>query len=198
MQASLTIAGSFVLGISVGYLKPDLLSVDHATTWALYALLFLVGLSVGSDGRGIQTLRAQGVRILVPPLCALIGSLIGGVAFGLFLEDLSVTESVAVGFGLGYYSLSSVIIEQFRGGDLMVIALLANILREITTILAAGSLGRVFGPLAPIVSGGATSMDTTLPAILAASGSEYAIPSVVNGTILTILVPVLGTLALTY
>ena len=74
---------------------------------------------------------------------------------------------------------------------------MANILREITTLLAAFPIRKFFGPLAPIASGGATSMDTTLPVIVATSGKTYAIVAVFNGMVLTLIVPVLVALALT-
>jgi uncharacterized membrane protein YbjE (DUF340 family) len=48
-----------------------------------------------------------------------------------------------------------------------------------------------FGKLAPVASGGATSMDSTLPIIVTASGKEYAMISVFSGIVLTILVPFL-------
>jgi len=96
---------------------------------------------------------------------------------------------MAIGSGFGYYSLSSIIISKIRNDTLGVMALLANISREIFTLLAAPLLVRYFGKLAPIASGGATSMDTTLPVIAKYSGKEYAVISVFSGVALTILVP---------
>jgi uncharacterized membrane protein YbjE (DUF340 family) len=79
-----------------------------------------------------------------------------------------------------------------------VIALLANISREIITLLFTPLFVKIFGKLAPISAGGATSMDTTLPIISRFSGHDYAIVSVVHGTILTILVPFLVSFILTF
>ena len=56
---------------------------------------------------------------------------------------------------------------------------------------------KYFGKLAPIASGGATSMDTTLPVITKFTGTEYAIIAVFSGTVLTIIVPFLVTFILT-
>jgi len=53
---------------------------------------------------------------------------------------------------------------------------------------------KFFGKLSPIASGGATSMDTTLPVIAKFSGREYAVISVFSGVVLTILVPFIITL----
>lgn len=103
---------------------------------------------------------------------------------------------MAVGAGFGYYSLSSIFITEISGPTLGVIALLSNILRELVTLLASPLFAKYFGKLAPITSGGATSMDTTLPIIVQSSGKEYAIISVFSGIVLTILVPFFVTIIL--
>jgi uncharacterized membrane protein YbjE (DUF340 family) len=79
-----------------------------------------------------------------------------------------------------------------------VTALLSNILREIITLLATPILVLYFGKLAGIASGGATSMDTTLPVITRYSGKEWSIIAVFSGVVLTILVPFLVTFILKY
>ena len=69
---------------------------------------------------------------------------------------------MAVGSGFAYYSLSSILITQFKepsiglqlATELGTIALLANISREILTLLAAPLLVRWFGNLALHLSAG--------------------------------------------
>ena len=77
-----------------------------------------------------------------------------------------------------------------------VIALLSNIFREVLTILLVPLLARFFGKLAPIASGGATCMDTTLPVIHRHLGPRYAVLAAISGIVLTMLVPVLVPLLL--
>lgn len=72
-------------------------------------------------------------------------------------------------------------------------ALLANISRELITLLCAPLLARWFGRLAPISAGGATTMDTTLPIITRVSGSRYVILSVFHGFTVDFSVPFLVT-----
>jgi uncharacterized membrane protein YbjE (DUF340 family) len=159
--------------------------------------MLLVGILVGSDGRAWQTARRVGPQALVVPGIAIVGTAIGVIAAaGRLSMDLH--HALAVGFGLGYYSLSCILIGEWVGPDLAVVALLANISRELLTLLTAPLLLRLFGPLAPLVSGGATSMDTTLPIITRCSGSEYAPIAVLSGVVLTILVPFLVSLALRF
>ena len=80
-----------------------------------------------------------------------------------------------------------------RGPELGTIALLANIMREILTLLLAPLLARRFGKLAPITLGGATTMDTTLPIITRASGQTYVVVSIFHGFCVDFSVPFLVT-----
>lgn len=198
MRISLLIVLGFVAGLAYGRgdLWPAAWSADTASIALLYLLLFLIGLTAGADRNTWRVLRAAGAASLAAPACAILGSAVGAIGFGLLAGGRPVSEMLAVGMGLGYYSLSSVMIEQLRGAELATIALLANILRELTTMLFAIPLGRLFGPLAPVAAGAATASDTTLPAIIAASGRGYAIPAVFTGISLTFLVPILVTVAL--
>jgi uncharacterized membrane protein YbjE (DUF340 family) len=83
-----------------------------------------------------------------------------------------------------------------HGETLGTIALLANVIRELLTLIFAPFLMKAFGKLAPVVSGGATAMDTTLPIITRVSGNEYGMMALFSGVVLTILVPFLVTLIL--
>ena len=84
----------------------------------------------------------------------ILGTLAGSAAVSLILTHRSLTDCLAVGSGFGYYSLSSIFITEYKGAELGTIALLANISREILTLLAAPLLVRWFGNLAPISAGG--------------------------------------------
>jgi uncharacterized membrane protein YbjE (DUF340 family) len=72
--------------------------------------------------------------------------------------------------------------------------LLANILREIITLLFAPVMVKYFGKLAPIAAGGATTMDTTLPIIIRTSGKEFSVVSIYHGFVMDLSVPFLVTL----
>jgi uncharacterized membrane protein YbjE (DUF340 family) len=100
---------------------------------------------------------------------------------------------MAVSAGFGYYSLSSVLITQYKGVELGTIALLANIIREVLTLLLAPWMVRYFGKLAPISAGGATTMDTTFPVIVKNSGKEFSVLSIYHGFITDLSVPFLVT-----
>ncbi|WP_439184431.1 lysine exporter LysO family protein [Carboxylicivirga taeanensis] len=198
MKGSLIILAFFAVGLLGGIYSvfPEWLLSDDLTTYALFVLMFLVGISIGSDKNAFYVLRKLNFKVVLVPLTVIVGSLLGAAAISLMLADITIKEATAVGAGFGYYSLSSIFISQLHSEELGVIALLSNIFREIITLLAVPVLVKYFGKLAGIASGGATAMDTTLPIIVKFTGKEYGIIAIFSGIILTILVPVLVTMIL--
>lgn len=195
MKGSLIIVAFFVLGILLarwGILPAELVENDFSM-YALYGLMFLVGMSVGSDTKALKALREQDLKIVLVPLATILGTLAGSVLVGLVLPGRSLTDCLAVGSGFGYYSLSSVFITEYRGAELGTLALTANIIREIITLLGTPLLVCWFGKLAPICAGGATTMDTTLPVITRFSGKEFVVISIFHGFIIDFSVPFLVT-----
>lgn len=172
-------------------LLPDHLLKNDYSLYALFILMFLVGIGIGSNKKSLEIIKSVNFKILLVPLSVITGTYIGVSVFSLLQNNLSLIDLLAVGSGFGYYSLSSVLISEVSGETLGVIALLSNISREIITLLLTPLFARYFGKLAPISSGGATAMDTTLPIITKYIGSDYAIISVFSGVVLTILVPFL-------
>lgn len=200
MKNSLIILAFFTVGVFLGISKklPDLMMQSDFSMYALYILMFLVGIGIGVDRKSWSILRTMKIKIILIPLGVMAGTFAGTALVSIFIPDLKLKEVLAVGAGFGYYSLSSLFITQFSGETLGVIALLSNILREIFTLLATPLLVLYFGKLAGIASGGATSMDTTLPVITRYSGKEWSIIAVFSGVVLTILVPFLVTFILNY
>jgi len=198
MRSSLIILTFFLCGLLLAY-GVDFggwTAVSDYTIYALYVLLFLVGVGVGSSADTLVVLRRVNWKIILVPLVIVLGTLLGAGAVAQMLSGVSLREGLAVGAGFGYYSLSSIVISQLHSEQLGVVALLANVMREMLTLLLTPLLARYFGKLAPIAAGGATAMDTTLPIITRFTGSEYAVIAVFSGLVLTVLVPFLVTLIL--
>lgn len=195
MIGTLFILLFFSLGLLLSWLGilPEFLLNSDYTTYALYVLMFLVGVGVGADTSAFSVIKKVKLKILLVPLTTIVGTAIGMLVIWPFLPMLNFEETQAVGAGYGYYSLSSILISEMRSETIGVIALLANVIREILTLIFAPLLAKT-GKLSPIVSAGATSMDTTLPIITKYVGKEYAVISVFHGTVLTVLVPVVVTL----
>lgn len=191
MKNSIIIIILFAAGITISYFKilPENITQIDISYYALLLLMFMVGLTTGADSETFKVLKKAKLNILMTPIAAIIGTWLGVSIVSTMLPTISLTESLAIGSGFGYYSLSSILIENVKGEVLGVTALIANIMREILTLLFTPIIAKYFGKIAPITLGGATSMDTTLPIITKYVGTEYTIISVFNGTILTILVP---------
>ena len=197
MKGSLIIIGFFVLGTlcGVSHLIPiDIVMDSRISFYALCALMFSVGLSVGNDPQTLKNFRSLNPRLVFLPIITILGTLAGSAAVSLILTHRSLTDCLAVGSGFGYYSLSSIFITEYKGAELGTIALLANISREILTLLAAPLLVRWFGNLAPISAGGATTMDTTLPIITRTAGQQFVVVSIFHGFVVDFSVPFLVTL----
>lgn len=195
LKGSLVIVGFFALGTLAGLLHVLPLHIEETgiSFYALCALMCSVGLSVGNDPQTLKNFRSLNPRLVFLPVMTILGTLAGSAIISLLLQERSLTDCLAVGSGFGYYSLSSIFITEYRGAELGTIALLANICREILTLLAAPLMVRWFGNLAPIAAGGATTMDTTLPVITRAAGQEFVVVSIFHGFVVDFSVPFLVT-----
>ena len=193
MRGSLIIIGFFIIGVIFArfHFMPDWVLQNDFSMYALYVLMFLVGISIGSDTKALKALKEQNMKIAFVPLATIFGTLAGSAAVSILLSGRSVWDCLAVGSGFAYYSLSSIFITEFRGAELGTIALAANIIRELITFLLAPLLVVWFGKLAPICSGGATTMDTTLPIIARFSGKEYVVIAIFHGFVVDFTVPFL-------
>lgn len=195
MRSSLIIVSFFVAGVLLSRwaLLPETWSDNDVSMYALYGLMFLVGVSIGNDTKALKALKHQDFKIVLVPLATISGTLAGSALVSMLLPERSLTDCLAVGSGFGYYSLSSVFLTEYRGPELGTLALTANILREIITLLGAPLLVCWFGKLAPVCAGGATTMDTTLPVITRFSGKEFVVLSIFHGFVVDFTVPFLVT-----
>ena len=195
MKGSLIILSFFATGLLLGVFRwiPGSWASANVSFYVLCALMFSVGFSIGHQPDTVNQFKQLPLRILFLPLTTVVGTLLGVLSVAIFFKH-SVAELLAVGSGFGYYSLSSVLITHYKGAELGTIALLANIVREILTLLFAPLMVRYFGNLSPIAAGGATTMDTTFPIIIRTSGKEFSIVSIYSGFVLDFCVPFLVTL----
>lgn len=191
LGASLPVVGSFGLGGLAGFFGVlPFFSADW-TFGVLCLLLACVGFMIGSNEEVRRSLKQIDRRLLLLPLVTVVGTWIGAVVTALSLPRHTMAEWLAVSSGFGYYSLSAILISDLRSMDLGTVALMHNVLREITVLLFAPFFVRLFGPLAPVSIGGATTADTTLPVIVASGGVALIPAAVFHGIVTDMLVPVL-------
>lgn len=195
LRGSLVIVAFFAAGCAAGLfaLVPFDAAGSRVSTYVLYTLMFSVGVTLGHDTSLAGRVRRLDPRLALLPLATAVGTLAGAALSTPLLAPLCVTDTLAVGSGFGYYSLSSIFIADLRGAELGAVALLCNVMREIFTLLAAPLVARLAGPLAAVSIGGATTFDTTLPIITQATGKPYAVVSIFHGCMLDFSVPFLVT-----
>ncbi len=195
MRSSIIIFLTIAAGIFCGVydLIPDFMGNNDPSMIILYILLFVVGLSLGNDTEIVEKIKTQSPYLIVIPFVTIIFSLLGVLVVSPLVTERSIPESLAVGSGFAYYSLSSVLITEYKGADLGVVALMSNIMREVFVLIAAPFLVKYFGKIAPICCGGATTMDSTLPIITKTCGNEFAIIAIINGVVVDFCVPFLVT-----
>lgn len=201
MRSSFIILGAFVLGCIAALtgLVPETLIWGDLTTLILYLLMFQVGFGLGHDPQLVTLIKSVRPRLLLLPLATIAGGLLASFLISFAIARWSPSEVMAVGSGFGYYSLSSILITSLKeasigaqaAAELGTIALIANIFREMMTLLFAPLLMRVFGPAAPISAGGATTADVTLPVLSRVCGNDWVIASILHGVLVDFSVPFL-------
>lgn len=193
MKGSLIVLAIFLLGMVLAYLGvlPQQMEEYDLSTASLYFLMFMVGVSIGVDEHAISILKSVNYKIVLVPIGIVVGTILGSLLVSIIVKGIDTKNVLAIGSGFGYYSLSSIFIGRASGNEMGVVALLANMIREISTLMLAPLYVRLFGKLAPVAAAGATSMDTCLPMIMKYSGKDVAIIALFSGIALTVLVPFL-------
>lgn len=199
MKGSLLVLVFFLIGCLLGI--ADMLPLDklqgNLTLYILYALMLQVGISIGCS-KNLKSIVSQlRPKFLLIPLTTILGTLLFSALASLLLARWSVFDCMAVGSGFAYYSLSSILITQFKEAslglqlatELGTIALLSNIFREMMALLGTPLLCKYFGKLAPISAAGVNSMDVVLPMITRYSGSDMLPVAILHGLLIDMSVP---------
>ena len=177
-----------ILGLVVGVVLKFDLPFDEIIDYELYALALIIGVEVGR-GLNLDLLkRTKGLAVF-----SILIDILGGVVIAfLFSFFMPLKASLMIALGSGWYSYTGPFVAKYYGPTLGVIGFLANFLREQLTFALLPILLRIKPtPIGAIAVGGATSMDVTLPLYVDLFGGEYAIGAMINGLILTLLVPVI-------
>lgn len=199
MKQSLVVVMMFVAGCVVGHLCGGTHDFSRVSMWILYALMFQIGLSVGCSDNLKLILANFRPKMLLLPLATVGGTLAMSAVVSLAIARWSTMDCVAVGAGMGYYSLSSILVTQLKlpslgaqmAAELGTIALLANIFRELLALVLCPLVRRWFGPYAPVTVAGVTSVDVCLHAIGRVSGEGMMAVALFHGMVLDMTIPLL-------
>ena len=204
MKDNAIIITVFFIGCLVGWsgIAPEAIKENNPAIYILYALMFQVGISIGSDKNLKTMVKSLRLKMLLLPLSTILGTLLFSALISIVLTRWTVFDCLAVGSGFAYYSLSSILITELKGASLGVqvaaelgtIALLANIMREMMALLGTPLLARFFGRFAPISAAGVNSMDVILPTITKYTGKEMTTFAIFHGILVDMSVPFFMTL----
>lgn len=197
MKSSLIVLAFFLLGCLTGLNCIADFDIHGISVDILYILMLLIGISLGSSNNIIQVFTKFRPKMLLVPIATVCGTFAFSAMAGLILSQWSVFDCMAVGSGFAYYSLSSVLITQLKAPsigtqlatELGTIALLANIFREMTALVGAPLIYKLFGKFAPISAAGVTSTDLLLPSITKYSGQDSIPIAIIHGLLINISVP---------
>lgn len=180
------------VGIVCGYqyLAPeDLPFLKDLASYALALMLFFVGFDLARQEQVWRQLKALGVVSFLIPAGVMVGGTLGALVGGMLI-GISPPVALATGAASGFYSYSGVVVAEAVGAEAGAIAFLTNFLRELLSFFIIPVLGvRLKGSLAALAPGGATTMDTTLPVIVRALGRDAAAIALINGSLVSLLVP---------
>ncbi|MBE2898597.1 lysine exporter LysO family protein [Pasteurellaceae bacterium 20609_3] len=189
MLDSLLMLGMVFAGVLIGLSSKGVFALPHnASTYVLVALIFLVGVQLRNNGISLRQVLFNRRGIIAA--CSVIAtSLIAGVLAALWLE-LPLFHGLAVASGIGWYSLSSVMINDAFGPVMGSIAFFNDLIREILSLMFVPMLMRRFATAA-VGFTGATALDCTLP-IIQRSGGVQVVPLAISyGFIINLAVPLL-------
>lgn len=196
---TLYILGVVILGVLAGFfifkrIFSDYDSFNAAASAviriALCALLVFVGLDLGIKGGLLENFKAVGLRVLAVPAAVIAGTLASSAVIGLFLP-VGVKTSLAIGAGMGWYSLAAGMLMDAGMMEAGAISFMYNVMRELFSIVLIPVVAKKIGYVETVALPGAAAMDVCLPIVVRATGSDIAIYSFISGLVTTMAVPVL-------
>lgn len=189
LSGSLKQVGMVFLGLLIGFAIPiQYIENNHLTQYLLMILLLFIGIQLRSSGIHLRTvlINRRGVQTAV---IFIITTLLAGMIAGYFLK-LPLSQSLAISSGFGWYSLSGSIMTQAYGSFWGAVALINDLGREVFALILIPTMMQKHPSMA-VSTGGATSMDFTLP-IIHRSGGINAVPLAISfGFIINIVSPIL-------
>lgn len=188
-------------GVGLGYLGivPSWADVGLLSHIALGLLVFQVGLGLGArpDFRTIAS--SVNIRTLLLPVSTILGTVIF-TFMASYLVSYSAKDTLAIGCGFGYYSLSSMLIVTLKSAsagveaatEMATLSLLVNMIREVSALVLCRGIAARGKASSAISLAGINSMDVCLPMICQRPSQENVmLPAIIHGIFLEFSVPVL-------
>lgn len=188
---SLKILLSVAMGIGFGYFILPSSFLEYTgiiIDIGLCMLLFFVGIDLGRQKDILQNIKKIGYKVIFVPIGVIIGGVVGGMIGGGIL-GIPLNEAGAVGSGLGWYTLSAMMLADYST-ELSTLAFICNVIREVIALIILPFVAKNIGYLESVSICGATAMDTALPLISKSTDSNTTVISFITGVIASLSVPI--------
>jgi uncharacterized membrane protein YbjE (DUF340 family) len=189
---SLRVFIALITGFIVGLLPLFIWEYsEDITKFTLVFLLLLIGIQLRSNNVSLKQILLNKVGI-VTTIIVMLSTLFGGIIASFILSQ-PVRVGLAMSSGFGWYSLSGILMTEAHGPIIGSATFLNDILRELCAIILIPTLIKRYR-LTALGLCGATSMDFTLPMLQKGAGVSIVPPAIVQGFLLTLIMPILMTL----
>ncbi len=171
------------LGLAIGFFgirtvldHEQMLVFDDLSSKALVVglciMILAIGYGMGLSGEVIRALSKIGARVLVIPVAILVGTTISAILIGLIFPQITVRESMAIGYGYGWYTYAPICIGHAGHQVASAISFMHNVLRELGGIVLIPVLAKRIGYIETASIPGICVMDVALPILQRATRDE--------------------------
>ncbi|KGQ71121.1 membrane protein [Chelonobacter oris] len=189
MLDSLMMSSMVLIGFILGFFSKEHLAVPlNSSTYVLVMLIFLIGIQLRNNGIGLREVLFN-KRGIYTSIIVTVSALFGGMLAASLL-GMPLSQGLAIASGIGWYSLSSVMINDAWGPVFGSIAFFNDLSREILSLFLVPFFMRHHRSTAVGITG-ATALDCTLPVIQRSGGMQVVPLAISYGFIINILVPIL-------
>ena len=188
-----------IVGMAVGYfLIYKKLSVQDQfmeksepyLTLCLILLIGTVGLNLGLDGSVFKNIKKAGAGIVLFPVAAVLGSVLGGVIYGL-ISPMTIREGIAISCGFGWYTYAPNVILSAGHPVASAISFLHNVIREVIGIIGIPFFAEKIGYIEATAIPGVAAMDVCMPIVERSAREDTVVYSFGIGLLMCLTVPII-------
>jgi uncharacterized membrane protein YbjE (DUF340 family) len=199
IKSTIIIGGVVAAGMLVGYFliykklgvqDEFMVKSDPYLTACLVLLIGTVGLTLGLDGSVFRNIKKAGAGIILFPIAAVLGSVIGGVIYAA-ISPMTLREGIAISCGFGWYTYAPNVILQAGYPVASAVSFLHNVLREVAGIIGIPFLAQKIGYVEACAVPGVAAMDVCMPIVERSAREDTVVYSFGIGLLMCLSVPVL-------
>ena len=184
------LVGYFLIYKKLGVQDEFMIKSDPYLTACLILLIGTVGLTLGLDGSVFRNIKKAGAGIILFPIAAVLGSVIGGVIYAA-ISPMTLREGIAISCGFGWYTYAPNVILQAGYPVASAVSFLHNVLREVAGIIGIPFLAQKIGYVEACAVPGVAAMDVCMPIVERSAREDTVVYSFGIGLLMCLSVPVL-------